>query len=125
MGYKKEYCEDKIEIVQGENRELTIAILNEQGEIKDLTGNTGIQSVHPKDDGTYLIKSTSDVVDPITIISGTNKIKIVLNPTDTADLKPIKNTTMYVAVDFPAPLDRRVFKIKDAYDVCEAEFTLP
>ena len=120
----KDPCDDRIIIVQGEDRRFTVVVLNENGEVKDLTGVTFIQSVHPNADPTFLIKSTTDALNPIEIISGTNKIRISLSQTETQALKAIKDTTIWLSIDFPDPLKRRVFKILDAYDVCESEFSL-
>ena len=121
---KMAVCEPVPQIVQGEYKELTAVVLNENGEAKNLDGVTLYQSSHPKEDGTWLIKRSDDATYPIERITGTDKIKIPISPAQTATLKPEKGATIFLALDFPAPRNRSIFKIEDAYDVTQAEFTL-
>ena len=117
-------CEPIPQIVQGEYKELTAVVLNENGEARNLDGVTLYQSVHPTEDGEFLVKKSTDATYPIERITGTNKIKVPLSPDQTKLLKPCKGVTMFLVVDFPSPRYRSIFEIEDAYDVIEAEFTL-
>lgn len=116
--------DDLITIVQGQRKELLVVILDPNCEAKTLSGVGEIFSVHPKVKEGFLIKKKSDSIDPIEILSGTNIIKIPLNTSDTVQLRPQDRETFFVAIDFPTPLGRQIFKIEDGYNVCQAGFTL-
>lgn len=115
-------CE-RIEIIQGEKKILTVKILDENNIGKDLTGVSEIWAEFP---GTtnWVEKKKSDMVNPIEIVTGTPNVKITLATTDTKKLKVGKNQSFFLAIDFPGSLGRQIFRINNAYDVIELPVTL-
>lgn len=114
------------QITRGEQKEIVIQILNEDGSAKDMTGIGAFFTTHLKEDNNYLIKSNTDSLFPLVQVSvGSNKIKCILSKDETKLLKVQTRAVIFCAVDFPQPLGRKIFKIIDAYDVNEARFVLP
>lgn len=118
-------CKTVAQIVQGQDKELTVQILNQNGVTKDLTSVTFVQSAHPTSvEGQYLIKTSADALSPLEILGDNVTIKIPLSQANTLTLKPEPRATIYVSVDFPdADGGRQIFEIKDAYSVHKANFT--
>lgn len=68
-------------------------------------------------------EGAEEVTDSIEV-TGTGKLKIKLSKNETPLLKAENRQTMFIAVDFPAPTGRKIYKITDAYDVFETSFSL-
>lgn len=83
----------------------------------------------PSDVGTgFTIAVTTagvtEVTDSVEIV-GTGQIKAKLNPEETTSLEAGLRQTMHVSVDFAdASTGRKIYKISDAYDVCQTDFSL-
>ena len=82
----------------------------------------------PKDFATgFTFEVTTDgeneVTDSIEVV-GTGQVKIKLQQSETPLLKVENRAIFYIAVDFPLPTGRKIYKLKDAYDVCGTDFLL-
>ncbi len=65
-----------------------------------------------------------DLVEDSIEVTGTGQMKIKLSNDETKVLKAELRALMHIAVDFPLPEGRKIYKIIDAYDVCESKFSL-
>lgn len=63
------------------------------------------------------------ITDSIEVTSVQGQVKIKLKTTETSLLKVENRATIHLAVDFPTT-GRKIYKIKEAYDVCGTDFTL-
>jgi hypothetical protein len=93
---------------------VTNAVAGEVEEIKDFSTNFTFS---------ITTEGENEVVDSIEVV-GTGQIKIKLQQSETPLLKVENRATFYIAVDFTLPTGRKIYKIKDGYDVCGVDFSL-
>ncbi len=87
------------------------------GASEDVSAATSGFSVAVTTQGVDLVEDSIEVV-------GTGQMKIKLSNDETKILKAELRSLMHIAVDFPLPEGRKIYKIIDAYDVCESKFSL-
>jgi hypothetical protein len=98
-------------------------------EIVTATNQNQGEVVDPQDFGTgfsfsVTTEGVTEIVDSVETI-GTGQLKVKLSKSETPLLLAGLRQTFHIAVDFPdVSTGRKIFKIKDAYDVCETDFSL-
>lgn len=103
--------QDFIEIVQGEDRVLSLTFADDDGNRFDLTTATEIVASFGQDDGTALTKQLTDIVviqppsttpGGIVLVSGPGgQITVDLTSTDTASLKAVDRGDFEVVITLP------------------------
>jgi len=112
-------CEERVYIIQGEDKTLRVKILDENDVAVDLSLVTEIQaSFDAEIYGNQVVKKLSDLSDPIEIVSGTSIIEIPLKTAQTELLKPARGQFFYVAIDFDN--GRKIMRVDSRYDVLKA-----
>lgn len=112
-------CEERVYIIQGEDKTLRVKILDENDVAVDLSLVTEIQASFSGElYGSTIIKKLSDISDPIEIVAGTSIIEIPLKADQTELLKPARGQFFYVAIDFDN--GRKIMRVDSRYDVLKA-----
>jgi hypothetical protein len=112
-------CEERVYIIQGEDKRLKVKILDENDVAVDLSLVTEIQaSFDAEIYGNQVVKRLSDISDPIEIVSGTSIIEIPLRAAETELLKPARGQFFFVAIDFNN--GRKITRVENRYDVLKA-----
>jgi len=112
-------CEERVYIIQGEDKTLRVKILDENDVAVDLSLVTEIQaSFDAEIYGNQVVKKLSDLSDPIEIVSGTSILEIPLKTAQTELLKPARGQFFYVAIDFDN--GRKIMRVDSRYDVLKA-----
>lgn len=112
-------CEERIYIIQGEDKLLRVKILDENDVAVDLSLVTEIQATFDAEIyGNKVVKKLSDISDPIEIVSGTSIIEIPLKTAQTELLKPARGQYFFVAIDFDN--GRKIMRVDSRYDVLKA-----